>query len=163
MSDLQQDMQEYRKQVAAGVVPRTYRGLMDFMMSLRTYLEKAHPDYVVPGNIYYGFMDMTYIAFHPRSFKERGLKVPIVYLHATGQFQVWLSGANRGVHEEYWQRFQAQGHGSYRLVPPERFADSILEHTLVEDPDFSDLDALMRQIEQGALTFIREIDRLLLP
>jgi len=39
--------------------------------------------------------------------------------------------------------------------------DSILEHILVEYPDFSDLDALKKQIEIGTLEFIEEIENFL--
>ena len=34
----------------------------------------------------------------------------------------------------------------------------ITHHILMEDPDFSDLEALTRQIEQGAAQFIQEIE-----
>ena len=36
--------------------------------------------------------------------------------------------------------------------------DSIMEHILVDNPDFSDLDALTGQIEKGTLNFISDIE-----
>jgi hypothetical protein len=39
--------------------------------------------------------------------------------------------------------------------------DAILEHALVGDPDFDDLDALTRQIESGTLKFIEEVENFL--
>jgi hypothetical protein len=37
--------------------------------------------------------------------------------------------------------------------------DSIIEHVLVPDPDFSDLDTLTKQIESETLIFIRDVER----
>ena len=39
--------------------------------------------------------------------------------------------------------------------------DSILEHTLVENPDFSDTDKLTAEIEKGVLEFIADIEEFL--
>jgi hypothetical protein len=36
--------------------------------------------------------------------------------------------------------------------------DSILEYTLVDDPDFDDLEALTKQIEMGTMRFIADIE-----
>ncbi len=33
-----------------------------------------------------------------------------------------------------------------------------MDHILVNDPDFSDLDALTGEIEKGTLEFIREVE-----
>jgi hypothetical protein len=46
-------------------------------------------------------------------------------------------------------------------VPDPKSADAILEHTVVEDPDFRDLDALTRQIETGTLQFVADAEALL--
>jgi hypothetical protein len=37
----------------------------------------------------------------------------------------------------------------------------VVEHILVDNPDFGDLEALTRQIEQGAVQFIQEIESFL--
>jgi hypothetical protein len=39
--------------------------------------------------------------------------------------------------------------------------DAILMHGLVDDPDFSDLDAVTQQIESGVLTFIHDVEAFL--
>jgi hypothetical protein len=46
-------------------------------------------------------------------------------------------------------------------VPTLKGADSILEHVLVENPDFNDLNTLTNLIEQEALLFIKEVERFL--
>jgi hypothetical protein len=39
--------------------------------------------------------------------------------------------------------------------------DSIIEHTLVENPDFSDLNSLTKQIEGEGLKFIGDVEHFL--
>ena len=39
--------------------------------------------------------------------------------------------------------------------------DSIVEHVLVSNPDFSDLEALTKKIEEGTLKFIGDVEEFL--
>ena len=55
--------------------------------------------------------------------------------------------------------FKDSGWNQYRIVPAVQGYDSILEQTLVDDPDFSDLPALTGRIEQGTLDFMREVEK----
>jgi len=75
---------------------------------------------------------------------------------------VWLSGVNRQVQEKYWKLIKENDWNKYKLVPQEgKGVDSIVEHILVEEPDFSDLDALTQQIETGTLKFIQDLESFL--
>jgi hypothetical protein len=67
MESLPEYMDEYKKQMQLGHIPKAYRGLMSYIMALRTYFGDKYPDYFVSGNIYYGYMDMTYFSFSPKS------------------------------------------------------------------------------------------------
>jgi hypothetical protein len=155
-------MNEYRKQMNKGDIVEAYRGLMDYIMDLRTYFQKKYPDYNVSGSIYYGYMDMTYFSFFPESLKRRKLKAGIVFIHETCRFEVWLFGYNKKVQNEYWKLIKESGWNKYKIVPTVEGEDSILEHILVNNPDFSDLDALTKQIESGTLKFIADVEDFLL-
>ena len=61
----------------------------------------------------------------------------------------------------YWKIFKESGWDGYKVAAQGKWADSVLEHVLVEDPDFSDLEALTKQIDQGTLEFIRDIENFL--
>ena len=154
-------MSEYRKQLQRGAIQQAYRGLMAYIMHLRTHFQNKYPDYFVSGTIYYGYMDMTYFSFFPESLKHRKLKVALVFVHDTFRFEAWLAGYNRQVQSQYWNLFKASNWHEYRLVPPAKGVDSILEHVLVDNPDFSDLDTLTGQIETGTLKFIDDIESFL--
>lgn len=158
MTTFSESMAEYKKQMQIGLVPEAYKGLMDYILDLRNYFKKKYPDWSVSGSLYTGYMDMTYFALVPDSFRQRGLKIAVVFLHDTCRFEVWLSAVNKQVQAEYWQMIKDSGWSKYRLVPSVQGYDSILEEILVESPDFSDLSGLTGQIEQGTLEFINAIE-----
>jgi hypothetical protein len=162
MDTFSECMAEYQKQMQIGMVPKAYKGLMDYILDLRNYFKKKYPDWSVSGSLYTGYMDMTYFALVPDSFKQRGLKIAVVFIHETCRFEVWLSAVNKQVQAEYWQVINDSGWSTYRLVPSVQGYDSILETVLVESPDFGDLNGLTGQIEQGTASFIQDVEKFLI-
>jgi hypothetical protein len=161
MESFHDSMNEYRKQLEKGVIQKAYRGLMGYIMDLRTHFKNKYPDYVVSGSIYYGYMDMTYFSFYPKSLKNRNLKIAIVFIHDTLRFEAWLAGQNKQVQAKYWKLFRESGWNQYRLVPTTKGADSIIEYDLVETPDFGELETITTQIEIKTLKFIEDIESFL--
>ena len=44
MESLHAFMNEYRKQIEKGYIQKAYKGLMEYIMGLRTHLNKKFPD-----------------------------------------------------------------------------------------------------------------------
>jgi hypothetical protein len=158
MESFHEYIDEYRKQLGKGAIQKAYKGLMEYIMSLRTYFKNKYPDYFVSGNIYYGYMDMTYFALNPDSLKNKKLRIAIVFNYDTFRFEVWLAGINKQIQQKYWNLIKESNWNKYHLVPSIEGMDSILEHTLADNPDFSNLDALTKQIEKGTLEFIKNVE-----
>lgn len=161
MESLQNHINEYRKLLEKGSIQKAYRGVMEYISALKAHFHRTSPDLSEAGSLYYGYMDMTYFSLNPATLKKRRLKIAVVYLHEACRFEVWLSGYNKQVQARYWELIKASGWNKYRLVPERKGKDSILEHTLVESPDFDDPDALTRQIEQGTVQFIKDVEAFL--
>jgi hypothetical protein len=158
MGSFHEYMDEYRKQIQKGDIKEAYKGLMEYIMDLRMYFKNKYPDYFVSGSIYYGFMDMTYFSFFPKSLKSRKLKIAIVFIHDTFRFEAWLAGYNKQVQTEYWKLIKESDWNKYRIPTTTKGIDSIMEYILVDYPDFSDLDTLTKKIENGTLKFIKDIE-----
>ena len=158
MESLQEYMNEYRKQIEKGAIKQAYKGLMEYIMDLRTHFRNKYPGYYVSGSIYHGYMDMTYFSFFPESLKNRKLKIAVVFIHDTIRFEAWLVGYNKNVQKEYWELFRESDWNKYHIVPTTKGVDSIIDCVLVGNPDFSDLDNLTEQIERGTLNFISDIE-----
>ncbi|DAC73111.1 MAG TPA: hypothetical protein DSN98_01515 [Thermoplasmata archaeon] len=158
MKPFHEYVDEYRKQMKKGDIKEAYKGLMKYIMDLRTYFKNKYPDYFVSGSIYYGYMDMTYFSFFPASLKRKKLKIAIVFCHDTFKFEVWLAGYNKTVQTKYWKLFKESDWKKYRIPSTTKGVDSIMENILVDNPDFSNLDTLTKQIECGTLEFIKDVD-----
>ena len=161
MESFHENMREYRIQLEKGAIQKAYKGLMEYILALKTHFNNQYPDYFVSGSLYFGYMDMTYFSFFPKSFKNLNLKIAIVFIHERCRFEAWLAGFNKPVQTKYWKLFKESGWNKYHLVPTPQGVDSILEHVLVDNPDFSDLDTLTKQIESETLKFIRDVENFL--
>jgi hypothetical protein len=157
MESMPEYIKEYKKQLGKGVIQRAYQGLMKYIMDLRTHFSKNFPDFA-PGNIYHGYMDMTYFPLSPKSLKSRKLKIAVVFNYDQFRFEVWLAGYNKQIQQKYWILFQESVWNKYRIPSAIKGVDSIAEYTLAENPDFDDLDGLTKQIEKGTLNFISDIE-----
>lgn len=155
MNSFSESMQIYKKQLQEGHIIHAYQGLMAYIGELRTYFKKELPDCSVPGNIYYGYMDMTYFAIVPDFLESRQLKIAVVFPHEDFRFEVWLAARNKQIQTKVWKQIQASGWDRYNLTPQGKGVDAILDHVIVEDPDFSDLKGLTAEIEKGVLSFIK--------
>jgi hypothetical protein len=160
MESFHEFMIEYKKQLEKGAIVEAYRGLMQYFGQLKSHFKRTHPEYE-PGSIYYGYMDMTYFPLFPQSLKRRKLKIAIVFVHETFAFEVWLSANNKRIQKEYWEMVTDSNWNKYRIVAPGPGIDSIIEYTLDDDPDFRDLDALTKKVEQGTLKFTKDVEKFL--
>jgi hypothetical protein len=161
MAPFHEYVYEYRKQLEKGYIQKAYKGLMEYIMELRLYLKNKYPDYLVSGSIYHGYMDMTYFSFFPESLKRRKLKSGIVFIYDTFRFEVWLFGYNKNVQNKYWNLVKESNWNKYLIPSTTKGVDSIMEHILVDNPDFGDLDALTKHIEKGTLKFIKDVENFL--
>jgi len=149
---------EYKKQLEKGVIQKAYKGMLEYIMDLKTHFKNKYPDYFVSGSLYYGYMDMTYFSVIPKSLKQQKLKIAIVFVYDTFRFEVWLAGYNKQAQSKYWKLFRESGWNKYPIVPTTQGVDSIIEHILADNPDFSDLAALTKQIERATLNFIKDVE-----
>jgi len=75
LNSFQESIIEYKKQLKIGHIQIAYKGLIEYIMGFRSYLNNKYPDYFVSGNIYFGYMDMTYFSFTPDSLKRLKLLI----------------------------------------------------------------------------------------
>lgn len=161
METFQESMSEFREQLARGSIQKAYQGLMEYMLRLKNHFAKRYPDYSTPGSLYPGFLDMTYFSIVPGSLRKRELKIAIVFLYEAFRFEIWLSGKNKKVLTKYWKIFKESHWDKYEVVEPAKGVDAVVQHVLVENPDFGDPDALTCQIETAAVKFIHDIEEFL--
>jgi len=155
---LNENFAEYKKQMELGHVPKAYSGLMEYMMSLRTHFKTNFEEYTV-GSFYQGYMDMTYFPISTNSLHKKKLKLAIVFDHLKTQFEIWLSGQNRQIQNEYLNTTKQLELKKGFVIT--KNPDSIIESIITENPDFSDLDKLTAEIEKAVAKFIKDLTELI--
>ena len=83
--------------------------------------------------------------------------IAIVFLHKDCKFELWLAGNNRQIQAEYIELLKYKDIGKYTLTQINPGVDSIIESTIVEQPDFDDIEQLKKQIETKTLKFVKDI------
>ncbi|MBF7097532.1 DUF7000 family protein [Alkalibacter mobilis] len=160
METLNEYVKEYKLQLKKGKIQKAYKGIMSFIFDLKTYLDRKYPDYHA-GALYSGYMDMTYFAFTPLYLKRQKLKVAVVFLHEECKFELWLAAGNRKMQQEYINRLEGQDMGKYKLSEIKPGVDSIIAHSIVDVPDFDNVEQLKNQIENEIMEFVKDINKIL--
>jgi len=161
MESINKIIYEYGEQVDRGEIRKAYRSLMNFIKGLRVYFKEKYPEYNVSGNIYQGYMDMTFFSLSPKFLKNRDLKVAIVFVHERIKFEVWLIGRNSDIQTEYRKLLRKQDSDKYSISTDEKGVSSIIESSLVDIPNFDNPVQLTNQIETGVKDFVKDIEKLL--
>jgi hypothetical protein len=151
-------MGEFKDQLEKGQIILAYQGLTAFIRDLHSHFRDSYPAYQVPGNIYFGYLDMTYFSILTPALQRLALKVAVVFVYPTFQFEVWLSGRNRKVQENASLAIQEAGWKKFQLTPDPGKADSVLNQVLVADPDFGKLEILTERIDKGTVDFIQAVE-----
>ncbi len=160
MHIIKEDVDEFHKQLRHGVVQRVYRALLSFMTGLQRHFKEKYPEHSI-SSLYQGYLDMTYFAVFPPSFKKHGLKCAIVFNYESFRFEAWLAGKNRNINRQYWEIFKNQKLPGYRIVTPGKGVDSFVQYDLVKGLELSEADALTTLIETRIDEFIKNIEAVL--
>lgn len=146
---------DYKKQMELGSISKAYKGLMKYLMNLRTHFLKKYPGEFSVGSFYQGYMDISYFPLSPASLKNQKLKIGLVFNHEKFQFEIWLVGQNKKIQKDFWDWLNEIAWDKYQLSPSPQ--NSIIKKAIVTDPNFSDLDSLTDKIEKETLSFIKTI------
>ncbi|WP_070964100.1 DUF7000 family protein [Vibrio sonorensis] len=154
MTQFCQLISDYHQQLNDGRMQKAYHGLQIYLGSLKAWFNKNLPQDYSVGNLSPGYMDYSYFPFFNRFLRSRKLRFGIVLNHEDMRFELWLMGQNSSVQDKYWQHLKGTKWNRHLSDMP-RY--SVLEAILVEEPDFSDLESLNREIYQRASLVTDEV------
>jgi len=154
-------LSSYKKQSSQCEAPLDYHELIKYMKELRAFFIKEYDPYFKEGNVYQGSPDFSYFSLTTAELKKQKLKFVIILNHKLLSFSICLSGQNKSIRKKYWQMFKDSDWNKYHLVESIDDSLSIIDHTIVENPDFSNRRTLTEQIEAESLKFINELREIL--
>jgi len=149
-------VEEYCRAVSDARIPRAYRGILAALNLVKSTWETAHPADSV-GALYQGYMDMSFIAFAPSELAGKRLKISLVFLHATGQFSLWLTAGNRTIQKSVSQSLRKISLGGYSLSVLEPGVDAIIAYDLPKPYLFDEPETLNRTLFAAAEAFASDM------
>jgi hypothetical protein len=150
MNNLSQHIKHYNHQLNLGHIQKAYRGIMEMMSQLKITWDNQYPE-IPSGALYAGYMDMTFISVKPAVLSDVDLRVSIVYLHESHTFELWLVARNRKIQSRIHDQLKKKELGRYTLGPG---IDSIIAMICTADPDFDNVEELIKEIIEKTQHFI---------
>lgn len=142
------NLPNFKAQPRPGNTPLNYHELIGYMKELRAFFGKAYDTYFKLGSIYQGNPDFSYFSLTTEALKKQKLKFVIILNHKMMCFSICLSGQNKRIRKKYWEMFKSSEWNSYHLAESINDSLSIVDHTMVEKPDFDHRRILTEQIER---------------
>lgn len=96
-------LSRYKNLLETTDLQRSYQEFIRFFRCLRTELEDQLPDYKFQSDIVASAMDYSYFSFTQPQLRANGLKFVVVFVHASFQLEIWISGYNRNF-QSFWSK-----------------------------------------------------------
>lgn len=162
VKDLNKYVSVYKEQLKKGDILIAYNELVKFVMNLRTdFINDFANQYSFTG-ILHGYLDYTYFYYTNDFLKSKKLKLGLVLNHLEMRFEIWLLGNTKVVQKEYWELLKSSKWNEDRNEMPKY---SIIETSIIKDPNFNDLNNLKHRIEENMssvsneiLNYLKELD-----
>ena len=153
MNSLNQHMKKYNEYLKEGHIQIAYRSVMEMMSQLKVTWDNKYPE-TPSGALYAGYMDMTFISVKPAVLSDLDLRVSIVYLHESHTFELWLVARNRKIQSRIHDPLKKKELGRYTLSELGPGIDSIIAIICTADPDFDNVEELIKEIIEKTQHFI---------
>lgn len=149
----------YKTLIQTTELQHGYQEFIKLFRFLRVALEKEFPEYTFSGNIVENAMDYSYFQFTNEHLKILGLKVVVAFVHKDFCFEVWISGFNRKVQCQYYERLKDQSL-PFILNETPSSVDYILKNSLDKEMDLHHGEKLIAEIKKAAMAMTTYIDEI---
>lgn len=127
---------EYKRIMETTNVQKCYQQVLKLIRFISSELEKELPEYTFMGRVVENQMDFSYFQATRERLKALGLKVQVVFVHSSCEFEVWISGYNRKIQCSHHKRLLATGCPFALCADPERndfILKAAVEKTITDD------------------------------
>ncbi|TSE03982.1 AraC family transcriptional regulator [Aquimarina algiphila] len=138
-----------------------YHQLINYMKELRAFFQKEYETSFKLGNIYRESPDYSYFSLTTEKLKKQKIKFVIILDHKTLCFSICLSGQNKSIRKKYWKIFNDSDWNKYNLAESIDNSLSIIDQTIIKEPNFNNKRSLTEKIEKESMKFIKELKDIL--
>ncbi len=152
-----ENLSYHNRSVKQDHIQLNYHQLIGYMKKLRAFFHKEYASDFILGTIYQGNPDFSYFSLTTEELKKQKLKFVIIFNHKMMCFTICLSGQNKSIRKKYWEMFKGSNWSTYHLAESINSSLSIIDHEIIEKPNFDNIHILTKQVEAESLKFISEI------
>lgn len=145
----QDSFREYKRIMETTNVQKCYQQILKLIRYISSELENEMPEYTFMGRVVENQMDFTYFQVTRESLKEANLKIQVVFLHSTCEFEVWISGYSRKIQCSYYERLRYTECPFEMCANPERndfIIKTVVRKTITTDAPEAIIDEIKRKI-----------------
>jgi hypothetical protein len=153
-------LNEYKTLIKTTDLQKGYQEFIKLFRYLRIELEKELVEYRFSSNIVENNMDYSYFQLVNDSLKKLGIKIQVVFKHKEFRFEIWASGYNRQIQNEYYQKLKNKELPYILNDQPSRI-DYILRFPLDENLDLSDEIGIKVEINRAIKEFVQQVNKIL--
>lgn len=150
---------EYKELMDTTNIQKCYQQMIQLIKYISAKLEREMPDYHFMGRVVENQMDFSYFQATTEKLKKQGLKIQVVFVHKTCEFEVWMSGYNRKVQCRYYNMISDLESPLALCANPERndyIAKLVLTKNIItDDPEtiISEMQIAIKILEESFLKY----------
>lgn len=96
----------YKNLIQTTELQEGYQAFIKLFCFLRSELKKELPQMMFSNQIEENKMNFAYFQLTNQSLKTKGLKIQVIFVHKTCSFELWVSGYNRKIQCEYYEKLK---------------------------------------------------------
>lgn len=135
----------YKNLIQTTQIQECYQYIMKLIHDIYTILKNDLNTFQFSNKVIENNMNFSYFQLTNPQLKKQGLKIQIIFIHQSCQFEVWLSGYNRHIQQQYYQRLNSTC--PFQLCEDPQKNNYIVKTPIIKDITIEDTQDIIAEIK----------------
>lgn len=135
----------YKNLIQTTQIQECYQYIMKLIHDIYTILKNDLNTFQFSNKVIENNMNFSYFQLTNPQLKKQGLKIQIIFIHQSCQFEVWLSGYNRHIQQQYYQKLNSKC--PFQLCENPQKNDYIVKIPIIKDITIDDTQDVINEIK----------------
>lgn len=135
----------YKNLIQTTQIQECYQYIMKLIHDIYTILKNDLNTFQFSNKVIENNMNFSYFQLTNPQLKKQGLKIQIIFIHQSCQFEVWLSGYNGHIQQQYYQKLNSKC--PFQLCENPQKNDYIVKIPIIKDITIDDTQDVINEIK----------------
>lgn len=135
----------YKNLIQTTQIQECYQYIMKLIHDIYTILKNDLNTFQFSNKVIENNMNFSYFQLTNPQLKKQGLKIQIIFIHQSCQFEVWLSGYNRHIQQQYYQKLNSKC--PFQLCENPQKNDYIVKIPIIKNITIDDTQDVINEIK----------------